>query len=51
MKVTELDVDQIIPYVNNPRDNTAAIDLLGYEQEKLTFLRSQKAGFARRCPA
>ena len=22
MKVTELDVDQIIPYVNNPRDNT-----------------------------
>ena len=26
MKVTELDINEIIPYVNNPRDNTAAID-------------------------
>ena len=26
MQVTELDINEIIPYVNNPRDNTAAID-------------------------
>ena len=26
MQVTELDINEIIPYVNNPRDNSAAID-------------------------
>lgn len=37
MKVTELDVDQIIPYVNNPRDNTAAIDAVASSIREFGF--------------
>ena len=37
MKVTELDIDQIIPYVNNPRDNTAAIDAVASSIREFGF--------------
>ena len=37
MKVTELDINEIIPYVNNPRDNTAAIDAVASSIKEFGF--------------
>ena len=50
MKVTELDIDQIIPYVNNPRDNTAAIDAVASSIREFGF-NVPLVRDSRRCPA
>nr|DAH28810.1 MAG TPA: ParB protein [Caudoviricetes sp.] len=37
MQITELDINEIIPYVNNPRDNSGAIDAVASSIKEFGF--------------